>query len=123
VRSREIMRRASMTYVSIIPPRALCVAAVLLAGISSGAVAQSDYPTRTIRIVVPLPAGAVADILPRLIAEKLAAKWGQAVIIENRPGASLNLGAEAVARAQPDEYTLLATPPVITFRSSSARSA
>ena len=52
----------------------------------------------------------VADTLPRIIAEKLSAQWGQPVIIENRPGAALNLGAEVVAKASPDGYTLLATP-------------
>ena len=100
-----------MTSIWTDRPRAICVAVALLASMSSVAFAQSDYPTRTIKIVVPLPPGPVADMLPRLIAEKLAAKWGQSVIIENRPGAALNLGAEAVARAQPDGYTLLATPP------------
>jgi len=63
-----------------------------------------------IRIIVPLPPGATADTLPRLIGEKLTAKWGQPVIIENRPGAAQNLGAEMVAKAEPDGYTLLATP-------------
>jgi tripartite-type tricarboxylate transporter receptor subunit TctC len=73
--------------------------------------AQTTYPTRTIKIVVPIPPGPVADVLPRLLAEKLSARWGPPVIIENRPGAALNLGAEVVAKAPPDGYTLLATPP------------
>jgi tripartite-type tricarboxylate transporter receptor subunit TctC len=93
------------------PSRAIFLAAAVLAAISTDALAQSGYPSRTIKIVVPLPPGPVADVVPRLVAQKLAAKWGQAVIIENRPGASLNIGAEAVARAEPDGYTLLATPP------------
>ncbi len=79
------------------------------AGLARPAAAQS-YPSRPIRIIVPLPPGATADTLPRLIGEKLTAKWGQPVIIENRPGAAQNLGAEMVARAEPDGYTLLATP-------------
>jgi tripartite-type tricarboxylate transporter receptor subunit TctC len=95
---------------SIIPFKAIYVA-TLLSAISSVAFAQGDYPSRPIKIVVPLPPGPVADLVPRLIAEKLAARWGQPVIIENRPGAALNIGAEAVARAEPDGYTLLATPP------------
>jgi tripartite-type tricarboxylate transporter receptor subunit TctC len=74
------------------------------------ALAQGDYPNRPIRIVVPLPPGANGDLMPRILAEKLSAKWGQPVIIENRPGAAQNLGAEVVARAEPDGYTLLATP-------------
>jgi len=73
--------------------------------------AQTAYPTRTIKIIVPIPPGPVADALPRLLAEKLAVRWGQPVIVENRPGAALTLGAEAVAKATPDAYTLLATPP------------
>jgi len=73
--------------------------------------AQGDYPGRPIRIIVPIPPGATADSLPRIVGEKLAAKWGQPVVVENRPGAALNIGAEAVARAEPDGYTLLATPP------------
>jgi tripartite-type tricarboxylate transporter receptor subunit TctC len=83
----------------------------LVAAMGSAAMAETEYPTRTIKIVVPLPPGPVADVVPRVIAEKLSAKWGQPVIVENRPGAALNLGAEAVAKAVPDGYTLLATPP------------
>jgi len=51
------------------------------------------------------------DVVPRIIAEKLSSKWGIAVIIENRPGATQNLGAEVVAKSEPDGYTLLASPP------------
>lgn len=75
------------------------------------AFAAADYPTRAIRIVVPLAAGGAADIVPRMLAEKLAARWGQPVVIENRPGAGHNIGAEVVAKAEPDGYTLFATPP------------
>jgi tripartite-type tricarboxylate transporter receptor subunit TctC len=91
-------------------------AAVLIVAAPSIAIAQADYPSRTIKIVVPLAAGGVADIVPRLLAEKLSAKWGQPVVIENRPGAGHNIGAEAVAKAEPDGYTLLATPqgPLVT---------
>jgi tripartite-type tricarboxylate transporter receptor subunit TctC len=53
----------------------------------------------------------MADLLPRVVTERLSARWGQPVIIENRPGASGNIGAEAVAKADPDGYTLLASPP------------
>src|SRR5215469_16076974 len=69
------------------------------------------YPTRAIRVVVPFPAGGAADALPRIIGERLAAKWGQPVVVENRVGASGSIGAETVWRAEPDGYTLLATPP------------
>jgi len=77
-------------------------------GVSSAA--AQVYPSRTVKIVVPLPPGATADILPRIIADKLTLKWAHPVIIENRPGAAQNLGAEIVAKADPDGYTLLATP-------------
>lgn len=73
--------------------------------------AQSDYPNRAIKIIVPFPPGATVDTLPRIVAEKLSARWGQPVVIENRPGAAGNIGAEAVARAEPDGYTLLSSPP------------
>ena len=70
-----------------------------------------DYPARPIRIVVPYPAGGSADLVPRAVVDRLRTKWGQAVLVENRPGAGGNLGAESVYRAEPDGYTLLATPP------------
>lgn len=73
--------------------------------------AVPNYPSRPIRVIVPFPAGGAADALPRIVAERLAARWGQAVIVENRAGASGSIGAEAVARAEPDGYTLLSTPP------------
>jgi tripartite-type tricarboxylate transporter receptor subunit TctC len=91
-------------------------AAALIVGLTNDALAQADYPNRTIKIIVPLAAGGAADIAPRLVAEKLAARWGQPVVIENRPGAGHNIGAEAVAKAEPDGYTLFATPqgPLVT---------
>jgi tripartite-type tricarboxylate transporter receptor subunit TctC len=88
------------------------VAVCMLAAASAWAQDPSaSYPSRPIRIIVPFPAGGAADAIPRITAEKLAARWGQPVIVENRPGASGGIGAEAVARADPDGYTLLATPP------------
>jgi len=89
-----------------------CVASALLLVVSGvPAIAQGDYPNRIIKIVVPLPAGGFADALPRIIGDKLSSRWGQPVIIENRAGFASNLGAEFVAKAEPDGYTLLATPP------------
>jgi tripartite-type tricarboxylate transporter receptor subunit TctC len=81
------------------------------ASFAAPACAQSDFPNRAIRIVVPFPTGATVDTLPRVIAEKLSGRWNQPVVIENRPGAAGNIGAEAVARAEPDGYTLLSSPP------------
>jgi tripartite-type tricarboxylate transporter receptor subunit TctC len=83
----------------------------LLCAVQDAATAQNDYPNRPVKIVVPVPPGGIADVLPRIVAEKLAARWKQPVIIENRPGGALNLAAETVARAEPDGYTLLATAP------------
>lgn len=74
------------------------------------AAAQTDFPNHTIKIVVPTPPGPTLDSLPRVIAGHLSARWKVPVIIENIPGASQNLGAEAVARAEPDGYTMLAAP-------------
>jgi tripartite-type tricarboxylate transporter receptor subunit TctC len=70
-----------------------------------------DYPARVVRIVVPYPAGGTADTMPRIIADWLSRKWGQSVIIENRTGAGGNIGAEAVAKSDPDGYMLLSAPP------------
>jgi tripartite-type tricarboxylate transporter receptor subunit TctC len=75
------------------------------------AAAQDVYPSRLIRIIVPYPPGGAADSLTRMVADKLSAQLGQPFIIENKPGASGNIGAEMVARAAPDGYTLLSAPP------------
>lgn len=69
------------------------------------------YPDRTVKIIVPFPAGGTADAVPRLVADWLSRKWGQSVVIENRTGAAGNIGAEAVYRSDPDGYTLLSAPP------------
>ena len=70
-----------------------------------------EYPARVVRIIVPFPPGGTADVMPRIIADWLSRKWGQSVIVENRTGAGGNIGAEAVAKADPDGYTLLSAPP------------
>jgi tripartite-type tricarboxylate transporter receptor subunit TctC len=73
------------------------------------ALAQADFPARAIKIIVPLAPGGTADILPRIIGEKLSIRFGQPVVIENRAGGGQHIGTEAVARAEPDGYTLLAS--------------
>jgi tripartite-type tricarboxylate transporter receptor subunit TctC len=71
----------------------------------------ADYPNKMIKIVVPIPPGGGFDTVARLMAEKFRQKWGQTVVVENRPGAASNIGAETAFRATPDGYTLLFTPP------------
>lgn len=75
------------------------------------AIHAQNFPTKPVRIIVPNPAGGTVDLLPRLIGEKLQAKWGQPVIVENRPGAAGNIGADAVFRSEADGHTLLVAPP------------
>ena len=89
--------------------RAVFGAAILAASI--GSAPAQDFPTRAVRIIVPFPAGGTADIVPRVVGEMLARKWRQPVVIENRTGAGGNIGAEAAFKAEPDGYTLLASPP------------
>jgi tripartite-type tricarboxylate transporter receptor subunit TctC len=67
-----------------------------------------SYPNRPIHIVVPFPAGGPTDILSRIVGKEMMASWGQTVVIENRPGADTMIGAEVVAKADPDGYTLFA---------------
>jgi len=90
--------------------RRFLLAAAFGFALAASAQAQ-EYPTRPIRIIVPYPAGGSADLLPRIFAEKLNAKWGQPVLVENRPGAGGNVGAEFAYKAEPDGYTLFATAP------------
>ena len=82
----------------------LGLAAACLAG---PAAAQQGFPNRPVRIVVPFPPGGSTDLLARRIGEKLAAAWGQPVVVDNRPGAGGTLGADHVAKSTPDGYTLL----------------
>jgi tripartite-type tricarboxylate transporter receptor subunit TctC len=87
---------------------ALALAAVLA---TPATLCAQDYPTRTVKIIVPFPAGGTADIMPRMFGDWLSRKWGQPVVIENRAGAGGNIGAEAFAKSDPDGYTLFSSPP------------
>lgn len=85
-----------------------------LALVATPAAAQESsaaYPSRALRFIVPLPAGGGVDTVARILAERLQQKWSQPVVVENRPGAGGNIGAEFVSRAAPDGYTLLVTAP------------
>src|ERR1700675_2458713 len=79
---------------------------VLALGVAP-ALAQSTYPDRPIHIVVPFPAGGPSDVLTRIIGERMSADFGQAVVVDNRPGANTLIGAQFVAKGAPDRYTLL----------------
>ena len=72
-----------------------------------GTASAQNYPTKTVRIIVPYPAGGTSDILARLLSAKLNDVFGQTVIVDNRPGANGNIGADLVAKSAPDGYTLL----------------
>ena len=83
-------------------------AMVLLASLTSlTALAQANYPNRPIKLIIPFTPGGVTDTSGRYIAEQLSLKLGQQVVAENKPGASGNIGAQMVASAEPDGYTLL----------------
>ena len=90
--------------------RTLAVTAVAMLGaaLAAGAAAQ-NFPNKPVRIVIPFAPGGSTDANARIINEKLAALWGQPVIIESRPGANTIIGSEAVAKSAPDGYTLLLT--------------
>jgi tripartite-type tricarboxylate transporter receptor subunit TctC len=91
--------------------RSLALLALALSALGATPLRAQDYPARTVKIVVPFPTGGTADVMPRIIADWLSRKWGQPVIIEDRAGAGGNIGAEVVAKSDPDGYTLLASPP------------
>jgi tripartite-type tricarboxylate transporter receptor subunit TctC len=84
-------------------------AALAVLALPAFAAAQSEYPNRFVRVVIPFPASTSPDIVMRLAAPQLSAMWGQQVVIENRVGAAGNIGTGAVANAAPDGYTLLYT--------------
>src|SRR5688572_30264744 len=79
-------------------------AALLLA---AGTCAAQSYPAKPIRIIVPFPAGGIADLFGRVIGQKFTEAWGQPAVVDNRPGAGGNIGADLVAKSPPDGYTLV----------------
>src|SRR6187431_3173830 len=91
-----------MRLISLLKILAVSSSAAL---VPAPAAAQS-YPTRAIKIIVPAPPGGAIDIIARVVGEKLQASMGQPVIIDNRPGASNNLGTDVLARSAPDGYTI-----------------
>jgi tripartite-type tricarboxylate transporter receptor subunit TctC len=85
---------------------AMCIAALLLAP----SVSAQTYPSGTVKIIVPIPAGGVTDVMARIIAQRLQDMWGQTVVVENRPGGNSGVGAQAVERSPADGHTLLVAP-------------
>lgn len=86
--------------------RARLLAVLAIALLPAIAAAQA-FPTKTVKMVVPFPAGGATDVVARLLAQKLAEAWGQSVVVENRAGAGGNIGADVVAKSPGDGYTLL----------------
>ena len=97
---------------------ALLIAVLLPTTVIGPAAAQETYPAKAIRIVVPFTPGTGIDILARTLGQKIGDDWKTAVVVENRPGASGNIGTEAVAKAAPDGYTLLMTANTIVLNRS-----
>ena len=92
--------------------------ALLVGGTAQGQTSKDVYPNRPVRMIVPFGAGGPGDIFARLIGQKLSGQLGQQFIIENRPGASGNIGAGAVARAPADGYTLLIASSAVWINAS-----
>src|SRR3954471_11556398 len=86
--------------------RGIIVAFALLVAADAGAWAQG-YPSKPIRAIIPFGQGSATDVIPRIVFDELAVRLGQPIIVENRGGAGGRIGAAAVAKAEPDGYTLL----------------
>ena len=93
------------------------IAATLFVSLVPGPAAAQGWPSKPVKLVVPFAAGGATDVVARLLALKLTDAWGQSVIIENRTGAGGNIGADVVAKATPDVYTLLFTSGAIVTAS------
>ena len=83
------------------------IALPVLAQQTTATSSAQTYPTRPVRLVVPFPAGGVADVLGRMLAQRLSVQYGQQMVVENRPGSGGHVGAEFVSRAAPDGYTIM----------------
>jgi len=104
---------------AVIPGMVMLCLSLLCIGAVNAQPTAANYPSQPVRIIVPYPPGGGADFLARLLAERALAKWGQSMIVDNRPGAGGNVGTEAVFRAPPDGYTMLFTaqPPLVANKS------
>ena len=98
-----------------LPASLACVLAASWFAAATPAAAQSDYPNKPVRVVVPWPVGGVADVVLRVIEPRLRAELGQSIVIDNRPGAGGVIGDDIVAKAAPDGYTLLFTSSAVNM--------
>src|SRR5437660_8995445 len=118
-RPEKYIRRASLATIAgpgrynskeVFIMRLACVVLSAVLSVSGAATAQNtaqSYPTKPIRFVIPFPPGGPADIFGRTIGQQLSDRWNQQVVIDNRAGAGGNIGADIVAKAPPDGYTIL----------------
>ena len=98
--------------------KVLALACIGGIAMSAPVAAQTNFPNKPVRLIVPYPAGGIVDVAGRVITDKLSAMWGQPIIVEARPGANSNIGTDAVAKAAPDGYTWLITGPALTANPS-----
>src|SRR2546423_7757291 len=84
--------------------------AVAIMAAGATAASAQNYPTGPVKLIVPIPAGGVTDVMARIVGQRLQELWGQTVVVENRPGGNYGVGAQAVERAPPDGLTLLVAP-------------
>ena len=89
-----------------LPARALLLSSAAFAAILAAGASAQDYPQRSVRLVIPFPPGGATDGLARVVGQSLTASWGQQIVVDNRPGAGGNIGANIVAKAPADGYTL-----------------
>ena len=104
-------------------PFSVAVAAgIAVATAALPAHAEDTYPTKPVRIIVPFTQGGGTDVVARLIAHKLHERWGQPIVIENRTGGGGTIGANLVAKATPDGYTLLVSSPAFAISAALSQS-
>ena len=94
----------------------LCAASA--SAVATTAATAQSWPTKPLRVIIPVAAGGATDIIPRIVLEQLSAQVGQPIIVENRPGAGTTIGANTVAKSDPDGYTILVNGPSHTIAPS-----
>ena len=100
----------------------ISIAAALCAALAAGNAAAQSYPSQPVKLIVPYTPGTGMDIIARTIGPKLQERLGQPVVVENRPGAIGNIGADAVAKSSPDGYTVMVTANTLLIASNLYRS-